>query len=125
MKMKKTIQRALSNLKGIKFESNKDKEALSVFSILKEAEGITMESLESLLLFISDPKGQSKQSRWSKISKFMEPARVTSDSQESDTNEFENLDAPLHSLISHKSAENIHNHMYNLEIFNQDLEVRV
>lgn len=129
-KIKKTIQKALSNLKGIKFESfssNKDKETLSVFSILKEAEAITVRSLESLLLFISDPKGQSKQSRWSIISKLMQPARVACDSHETDSNEFVNVDAALQSLISHKllSVENFHSHMENLEVCIQDLEVRV
>lgn len=129
-KMKKAIQKALGNLKGIKFESyssNKDKETMPVFSILKEAEAITVRSLDSLLLFISDPKGQSKQSRWSIISKLMQPARVTCDSQETDSNEFVNVDAALQSLISHKllSAENFHSHMENLEICIQDLEERV
>ncbi|KAE9620374.1 hypothetical protein Lal_00019204 [Lupinus albus] len=123
--MKKVIQKALGNLKGIKFESNKDKEVFSVFSILKEAEAITVRSIESLLLFLSDPKGQSNQSKWSRISKLMQPERVTCDSQETYSNEFVNVDAALKSLISQKTYENFDNHMEDLEICIEDLEVTV
>lgn len=84
-KMKKAIQKALGNLKRMKIElmassSNKDEETFSILGILKEAEAVTVRSLESLLLFVSDTKGQSKKSRWSTISKFMQPARVNCDS---------------------------------------------
>ncbi|XP_061352472.1 uncharacterized protein LOC133297363 [Gastrolobium bilobum] len=130
--MKKEIQKAFGNLKGIKNEllvssSNKDTETLSIIGILKEAEAVTVRSLESLLLFVSDPKGQSKQNRWSIISKLMQPARVTCDSQESDTNEFVKVDAALQSLISHKplSVENFQSHMENMEICIKDLEAGV
>ncbi|XP_027356709.1 uncharacterized protein LOC113866022 [Abrus precatorius] len=126
--MKKAIQKALDNFKGINNElmvssSNKDNEILSILGILKEAKAVTMRSLESLLLFVS----QSKKSRWSIISKLMQPARVTCDSQESDTNEFVKVDAALQSLISHKpsSVENFHIHLENLEICIEDLEVGV
>ncbi|CAL0304245.1 unnamed protein product [Lupinus luteus] len=123
-KMKKAIHNARADLKGMKFESNKDKEAFSVCSILKDAEAITMRSLESLLLFRSDPKGQSNQ-KWSRISKLMQPAKVTCCSQESDSNEFVNVDEALRSLVSHKSSEDFDRHMEDLEICIQDLEVRV
>ncbi|KAJ1428187.1 hypothetical protein SESBI_09193 [Sesbania bispinosa] len=130
--MKKAIQKALGNLKGIKNDlmvssSNKENETLSILGILKEAEAVTVKLLESLLLFVSDPKGQSKKSRWSTISKLMQPARVTCDSQESDTNEFVKVDAALQSFIGHKSlsVEDFHSQMENLEICIEDLEVDV
>ncbi|KAK7341465.1 hypothetical protein VNO80_24395 [Phaseolus coccineus] len=129
--MKKAIRKALGNLKGMKSElmvssSNNDNEALSILGILKEAEAVTVMSLESLLLFVSDSKGQSKQKRWSIISKLMQPDRINCDSQE-DTNEFVKMDTTLQSLVSHKplSVENFHSHMENLEICIQDLEVAV
>ncbi|KAI4298322.1 hypothetical protein L6164_031896 [Bauhinia variegata] len=129
-KVKKAILKALGNLKGIKNEfisssSKNDKETFSLLSILKEAEAVTMSSLESLLLFISDPKGQSKKSRWSIISKLMQHKREACDSQVSDTNEFENVDSALQCLINHKplSVENFKNHMENLEVCIQDLEI--
>ncbi|KAK7257958.1 hypothetical protein RIF29_32309 [Crotalaria pallida] len=127
--MKKTIRKALENLKAIKNEitsssSNKDN---NTFSMLKEAEEITLSSLESLLLFISDRNGGSKQSRWSTISKFVQPKRVACDSLESNTNEFQLVDASLQSLSSHEPStiENFQSHVENLEMCINDLEIGV
>ncbi|XP_054787712.1 uncharacterized protein LOC129293658 isoform X2 [Prosopis cineraria] len=127
--VKKTIRKALGNIKGIRNElivssATKENEMLSM---LKEAEAVTMSKLESLLYFISDPKGQSKQSRWSAISKLMQPKRVACDSQELSTNEFEKVDAALKSLISHKRAsiDNFQSDLENLEMCIQDLEMGV
>ncbi|KAI4295505.1 hypothetical protein L6164_035547 [Bauhinia variegata] len=131
-KLKKAIHEGLRNLKGIKNElisssSKNDKENFSLLSILKEAEAVTLSSLKSLLMFVSDPKGQSKQSRWSMISTLKQTKRVACDSQVSDTNEFNKVDAALQSNISHKSSsvENLQNHMENLEICIQVLEVGI
>ena len=60
--MKKTIQKALKNIKGIRNDlivSSEVKEK-DMLNMLKEEEAITVSTLESLLCFISDPKGQSK-----------------------------------------------------------------
>ncbi|KAJ1397684.1 hypothetical protein SESBI_31619 [Sesbania bispinosa] len=131
-KMKKTIGKALENLKAIKNEftvssSNKDKETNSMLSILKEAEAVTVSSLESLLLFVIGSKGQLKESRWSVISKLMQPKRIYCDSEESETNEFKKVDAVLQFLISSKpsSNENFQNHMQNLELCIEDIEIGV
>lgn len=79
-KLKKAIEKALRNLKAIKsvftvYTSIKDDNTSSMLSVLKEAEEVTARSLESLLLFIYGPKGQQKHSRWSAISKLMQPRR--------------------------------------------------
>ncbi|XP_027357008.1 uncharacterized protein LOC113866329 [Abrus precatorius] len=131
-KLKKAIRKALGNLEAIKTEfavlpSNKDYDTLSMVSILKEADEVTIRSLESLLLFTCDPNGQSKKSRWSAISKLIQPKRVVSDSQESNKNEFENLDAGLQSLLCHKPSaiKNLPSHLENLEMCIQDLEIGV
>ncbi|KAI4295503.1 hypothetical protein L6164_035545 [Bauhinia variegata] len=131
-KVKKTIRKALEDLKGIKKEcilssSNRDNEAFSIISILQEVETVTLSSFEALLLFISGSEVQSKQNRWFAITKLRQHRRVACDSQESTMNEFEKLDAALQSLISHKSSslENYQNHMENLELCIQDLEARV
>ena len=121
-KMKKKIRKVLENLK------QKDNNTSPMLSFLNETEVITLSSLEQLLRFISGPKGHSKQSRWSAISKLMQPKRVICDCdpQESNTNQFEKVDAALQSLISHKpSSENFHSHMENLELCIQDLEIGV
>ncbi|KAK7351861.1 hypothetical protein VNO77_11604 [Canavalia gladiata] len=131
-KLNKATRKALGNLKAMKSEfvvlpSNKDHDTLSLVGILKEAEEVTVRSLESLLLFLYDTKGQSKQSRWSAISKLMQPKRVACDSQESNTNEFEKVDAALLSFLSHKpsSIENFPSQLENLEMCIQDLEIGV
>ena len=122
-KMKKKIRKVLENLK------QKDNNTSPMLSFLNETEVITLSSLEQLLRFISGPKGHSKQSRWSAISKLMQPKRVICDCdpQESNTNEFEKVDAALQSLISLKpsSIENFESHMENLELCIQDLEIGV
>jgi hypothetical protein len=124
--MKKPIRKALVNLKTMKnelidFSSNKDNNSSPMFGLLKEAEAVTLCSLEHLLLFISNPKGHSKHSRWSAISNLMHSKRAVSDSQESDTNEFEKVDSDLLSLISHNKPSSAE----NLEMCIQDLEVGV
>ncbi|XP_028765756.1 uncharacterized protein LOC114727395 [Neltuma alba] len=123
--MKKAIRKALGNLKGIlKDSSNKDNETSPILSIFKEAKDVTVNTLESLLLFICDPKGQFKQSRWSTISKMMPARRIACDSEESKANEFEKVDAAFISR-KHSSVENFQNHLENLEMCIQDLEIGV
>lgn len=124
--MKKAIRKALGSLKGIKDEQiftslNKVNETLTMLSILKEAEVVTVSSLESLLLFIPG-------SKWSVISKLMQPNRVECDSQESDTNEFVKVDAalqPLSSITSFVTEVNFLNHVKNLDMCIQNIEVGV
>ncbi|XP_058750471.1 uncharacterized protein LOC131623481 [Vicia villosa] len=131
--MKKQIRKALVNLKSMKNElissssNNKQNNSSPMLQSLKEAESITLNSLEHLLLFISDPKGQSKNGRWSAISKLMHSKRVVCDSQESDTNEFEKVDAALQPLISNKltCTENVQSQLENLEMCIEDLEIGV
>ncbi|XP_028767810.1 uncharacterized protein LOC114725459 [Neltuma alba] len=95
--------------------SNKENDMLSV---LNEAEAVTMSTLESLVCFISGTKGHLKQNRWSAISKLMQPKRVSCDSQEIGTNEFEKVDEALKSLVS---QNNLQGDLENLEMCIQDL----
>ncbi|MED6169488.1 hypothetical protein PIB30_021785 [Stylosanthes scabra] len=123
---KAIIQKALTNLKGFKKDltvassSSKDNKA---FAILKEAELITLNSLESLLLFINGSKEQQSQGKWKVIPKLMNSSRV----EPCDRNEFEKVDAALKTLMNHKSSsiENLHSYLENLELCIQDLEAGV
>ncbi|XP_054786840.1 uncharacterized protein LOC129293060 [Prosopis cineraria] len=128
-KMKKAIQKAFVNVKRTKniCSSTIENEELVLLRMLKEAEVVTVRTLESLLHFISHPKGRSKQSRWGTISKLIQQKRVVCDSQESITNEFVEVDAALKSLISHKSTstDNFQCNLENLEICIHDLEIGV
>ncbi|KAJ1428192.1 hypothetical protein SESBI_09198 [Sesbania bispinosa] len=128
-KMKKSIHKTLGNLKAMKNEliassSSKDNNTSLMLGFLKDAEAVTLNSLEHLLLFVSDPKGHPKNSRWSAISKLVQPKRAVC---ESNTNEFEKVDAALKSLTSHKSSsiESFQSHMENLEMCIQDLEIGI
>ncbi|OIV99497.1 hypothetical protein TanjilG_17307 [Lupinus angustifolius] len=130
--IKKAIRKALENLKATKKEdiassSNKDNNNFSMLSFLKEAEEVTQSSLESLLILISDRKRRTKRNTWSIISKLAQPKRVECDSPESDTSEFEMVDAALQSLTIHKasSIEYFQSQMENLDMFIQDLELRI
>ncbi|KAL5055487.1 hypothetical protein RYX36_036169 [Vicia faba] len=129
--MKKQIRKALVNLKANKLiassSNNQDNNSSPMLGFLKEAETVTISSLEHLLLFICNPKGHSNNRRWSAISMLMHSKRVVCDSQDSDTNEFEKVDAALLSVISHKSipTENFQSYLEDLEICIQDLEIGV
>ncbi|KAK4284736.1 hypothetical protein QN277_001524 [Acacia crassicarpa] len=123
--VKKAIGKALRHIKGIRNELIvKENDMLSM---LKETEAVTVSTLESVLCFISDPKGQSKQSRWSAMSKLMQPKRVACDSQVIGTSEFEKVDAALKSLIrqKHASTDNLQGDLEILEMCIQDLETGV
>ena len=98
-----------------------------MISMFKEAEAVTLSTLESLLCFISNPKGQSKENTWSAISKLMQPKRVSCNSQAIITGEFEKADASLKSLMSqkHASTHNFQGNLQNLEMCIQDLHTGV
>ncbi|KAL2328973.1 hypothetical protein Fmac_022400 [Flemingia macrophylla] len=72
--MKKKVRKALQNMKNELLASSKnDNNTSPMLSFLKETEAVTLSSLEHLLLFISGSKGHSKHSRWSTISKLVQP----------------------------------------------------
>ncbi|XP_028767913.1 uncharacterized protein LOC114725553 [Neltuma alba] len=123
--MKKAIQKALRNFEGMTNEFSANRES-GILSILKEAEAVTVSTFGSLLSFICDPKGQLNQTRWSAISRLIQPKRIAC-SEKSESNEFEMIDAVLKSLTSHKLAisENFQVYMGNLEICIDDLEAGV
>ncbi|KAI9119949.1 hypothetical protein K1719_008918 [Acacia pycnantha] len=128
--VKKAIRNALRDIKGIRNSLTVSFAAKEndMLSMLKEAESVTVSTLESLLYFISDPKGRSKQSRWSAISKLMQPKRVACDSQEKVTNEFDRVHSALKSLISqekHASTDNLQGDLESLEMCIEDLEIGV
>ncbi|KAK7264277.1 hypothetical protein RJT34_31884 [Clitoria ternatea] len=130
-KAKKTIQKALENIKGFKkgmisTTSNADDETRSMIKNLKEAEAVTLIQLETLLSFISGSRGKNK---WSIISKLRQPKRVSCDSDQSNTNEFEVLDKALQ-LVFHKTCNNMNVesfqlHMGNLELCIQGLDAGI
>ncbi|KAK7264280.1 hypothetical protein RJT34_31887 [Clitoria ternatea] len=124
--VKKAILKALENLKATlkkgKFSPrNKDHQTATLANLFKDVEVITLSILESLLNFISGP-AQSKPSNWSLVSKLMRNKKITN-TQETEQNEFSNVDAALQSFVFHMKPENIshlQNQLENLESVIQD-----
>ncbi|KAK7312328.1 hypothetical protein VNO77_36108 [Canavalia gladiata] len=124
--VKKAIFKALENLKatvkkGKSSPSNNDHQTAILVSLFKDVEVITLSILESMLNFISGP-AQSKPSNWSLVSKLMRNKKVIC-TQESDRNEFADVDAALQSFVFHMKSDNINhlqNQLENLELVIQD-----
>ncbi|XP_034681876.1 uncharacterized protein LOC117911579 [Vitis riparia] len=133
-KVKKAIHKALRNLKGMEKECrfsalNKDPETLSMVSMLREVETITLTVLESLLSSIAGVTAQSKRSGWSLVSKLMQHKHVACEEAEANLSEFEKVDAALCTILGHKNksvnvvhVDNVHNEVAKLESSIQDLE---
>ncbi|KAL9448222.1 hypothetical protein AB3S75_015654 [Citrus x aurantiifolia] len=121
--VKKTIHKALWNLKGMenKRSASINEERVSMF---KEVEGVTITAFESLLSLFSGPRTGSMLSGFSLVSKLIRPKRIACEEDEKDINEFDKVDA---ALIGHKTirSDNIfclQNQLKELESSIQDLE---
>ncbi|CAN1770836.1 hypothetical protein LINPERHAP1_LOCUS11719 [Linum perenne] len=121
--VKKAIQKALKGIENKKSTSSNNVEAISM---LREAESIVVEVLESLLSFIS--QSNSKSTSWSLVSKLMASKK---NEVSANTNEFAEVDACLKTstssevdacLKTSKSTEEIQAHLKNLQPCIQDLE---
>ncbi|XP_059436594.1 uncharacterized protein LOC132169596 [Corylus avellana] len=123
--VKKAIQKALKGMEGK--HADKKHETLPMVSTLREIEAVTLTVFESLLSFVAGPRLPSKLSSWSLVSKLVLPKRVVNENEETNTSEFEKVDAALHSLISHNTnktsksdyithVENVHNLLGTKEI---------
>ncbi|GMI68559.1 hypothetical protein like AT2G17080 [Hibiscus trionum] len=125
----KAICKALKNLKHMdnKLSSSSfsnDDDTVAVISTLKQVEAATISALESLLSFISGAEAESKSSRWSLVSKLMHQKKVMCE-EEQKTNEIENAEATLRSLIKSgnmKQVENAQIELQNSEMCIQDLD---
>ncbi|KAL4037647.1 uncharacterized protein E5676_scaffold142G003680 [Cucumis melo var. makuwa] len=127
--VKKAIHMTLKGMKKTNFQ--KSDESSEIVSLLKEAESVAYNSIESLLLFVAGPKFPSKMSRWSLVSKFIQPKKVVSKDEDTNGNEVEMVDVALYSITHHKSdfhvqVEDVQNSLRKLEScicdFEEDLE---
>ena len=136
-KVKKAIHKALRNLTGMEKECrfstlNKDTETLSMVSMLREVETITLTVLGALLSSVAGAAAQSKRSGWSLVSKLMQHKRVACEEAESDHGEFEMVDAALCTILCNKNksvnlvhADDVHNELGKLELSIHDLEEEI
>ncbi|XP_022748869.1 uncharacterized protein LOC111298420 [Durio zibethinus] len=127
--VKKTIHKALGNLKGIQtkqiFSPSDDHETKAIVSILREVESVTSSMFNHLLSLINGPNPGS----WLLFSKLMHHKRITWEEAGRDINGFENVDTALKSLASQKMSKSenimnleIQNHLKDLELCIQVLE---
>ncbi|KAL5562392.1 hypothetical protein UlMin_032139 [Ulmus minor] len=136
--VKKAIQKALGNLKGVETKSlaslaDHDNETKALFEVLREVEAVTLSVFESLLCFVSGPKAQSKLAGWSLVSKLVHHKKVGCDKEETESNEFAKVDAALLYLMAHdtiksdqtKHVERVRGELQNLELCVQDFEERL
>ena len=133
-KVKKVIHKSLRDLKSKqrKYDfpiTEKEHETMGLVCILREVEAATLTVLESLLSSIAGPKMQSKTSKWSLVSRLVQPKRVESEEEKAEFSEFEKVDAEFQTYISQKTsksfnihAENVKNLLGNLELSIQDLD---
>ena len=133
-KVVKAIHKALKTLKGMENKCsfsplNKDPETISMVSMLREVETVTVTVLESLLSSIAGATARSKPSGWSLVSKLMHQKRVTFEDAAVDLSEFEKVDGALYPLIGHKGksvnlvhVDRVRNELEKLESSIQDLE---
>ncbi|CAN1770840.1 hypothetical protein LINPERHAP1_LOCUS11719 [Linum perenne] len=130
--VKKAIQKALKGMETNKSTSSNNMKSTSsnsveAISMLREAESIVVEVLESLMSFIT--QSTSKSSSWSLVSKLIASKKneVSANTNEfaeknevsASTNEFAEVDA---CLKTSKSSEEIQAHLKNLQPCIQDLE---
>ena len=133
-KVKKAIHKALKDLKGMEKKCsfsplNKDPETISMVSMLRGVETVTLKVLESLLSSIAGETAQSNPSGWSLVSNLMRHKHIACEEATTiDLGEFEKVDSALFTLIVHKTKSNpmhidiVQTELGKLEISIQDLE---
>ncbi|MBA0634936.1 hypothetical protein Godav_000006, partial [Gossypium davidsonii] len=77
----------------------------ATFSMLREVKGVAVTVFESLFSHINGTKMESKYTNWSLLSKLMSSKRITHEGEATETNEFENVDTVLSTLISNKTGK--------------------
>ncbi|KAL7125530.1 hypothetical protein ABFS83_14G123600 [Erythranthe nasuta] len=98
---KKTIQKSLRNISGLKNKPSvlaleKDQETIAIISMLKEAEMVTLDVFEALLLSICGHSSMTRGSRWSLVSRLMK----FSDKEARQGVEFAEMDANLYKVVT-------------------------
>ncbi|KAL3722799.1 hypothetical protein ACJRO7_035066 [Eucalyptus globulus] len=122
-KAKKTIQNCLKNLKIKSTISSSDQSGATIVSMLREAEGVALKTIVSLLTLV-----RGKSVSCSFFSKWMHSNQVAADERASNR-ELEIVDAAVDALLSHKNGkasnirmEHVQQVMEELESYIQDIE---
>ncbi|XP_050231734.1 uncharacterized protein LOC126680627 [Mercurialis annua] len=125
---KKSIQKAMSNLKGLESKCcvETGTEIANFVSMLREVQVVTLAVLKSFMSFISGTKTvtktKTKTNNWLLVSKIMLNKRIASEEEEEVVNEFALADIALESLKCDNNMENVQNQLKNLEQCIEDFE---
>ncbi|XP_022135908.1 uncharacterized protein LOC111007746 [Momordica charantia] len=123
--VKKTIYKALKTVETKSCE--KSQATPAIVSLLKQVEAISYNIVESLLSFIAGPKLPSNSSRWSLISKLVQPKRIACEVEEASKNEVAMVDAALYTVSSQKTNKpdflvQVDNLQSSLKIFGSNIQ---
>ncbi|KAG5547553.1 hypothetical protein RHGRI_013291 [Rhododendron griersonianum] len=134
-KAKKEIQKSLKELKSIKSKtigiaSDKSHGIFKILRLLNQVEAAMIGVFESLLSHIAGTKVEARVSGFSLVSKLVRRMSVAYKEEETNTKAFENFDAALRSLNSHKTSktdgviqmEIVRNQLGVMELSIQDME---
>ncbi|GMH02918.1 hypothetical protein Nepgr_004757 [Nepenthes gracilis] len=131
-KMKKTIKKCLKDIKSITCISRDERivENIPMVGVLRDAEAITADVLESLLSYMVGQKSQSSKGSWFLFSKVTHQNLAFNNDKAADTVEFKDVDDAMHSLASNMKrsginvaqAETWRSQMMKLESDIQDLD---
>ncbi|KAI8553923.1 hypothetical protein RHMOL_Rhmol05G0054300 [Rhododendron molle] len=131
-KAKKEIQKSLKELKSIKrktigIASDKSHGIFEILRLLNQVEAAVIGVFESLLSHIAGTKVEARVSGFSLVSKLVRRTSVASKEEETNTKAYENFDAALLSLNSHKNdgvtqGEIVQNQLGVMELGIQDME---
>ncbi|KAJ8771036.1 hypothetical protein K2173_023361 [Erythroxylum novogranatense] len=127
-KMNKEAKRLIASLKHINNKlgnlafSEQDKHFSAMIQMLREVDMINICVLKSVLTFFSTPISNSKQIKWSFVSKLMHKGMLTSEEKQEDMNELENVDAVLCDGFAFKKKQRVQEVLEALEIHISDIE---
>ncbi|KAK4284738.1 hypothetical protein QN277_001526 [Acacia crassicarpa] len=125
--VRKAILKAMESMKFMSKKGNSlsSSSTCNLVSLLREVEGVTLSTFESLMNFISGST-QAKPNSWFSVSKLMYTRRVAC-AQEAEENEFALVDAAIQSFLLNLTSKrdhsnNLQNQLENLETRIHDLE---
>ncbi|KAE9616505.1 hypothetical protein Lal_00034112 [Lupinus albus] len=126
--VKKSISKALGNLKAIAKKGNfssdiKDQQTQILVGLLVDVEVVTLSIFDSLLKFICGST-QSKAGKWSLVSKLIHTKRIGC-SQVVEESEFSQVDEALHSFVLHMTCKSSSQNIIDLSSHLEKLESRI
>ncbi|KAK1362243.1 hypothetical protein POM88_046717 [Heracleum sosnowskyi] len=86
---------------------NEDSDLVAIVDMVREVQSVNFSVFKSVLSHVSGTKATSNQSGWLKVSKFMQPTRVSFGKKETEGDELKKIDEALNALTTQKSCKDI------------------